>query len=125
MLLLANAAADITKLAIDLPSPAIYAAALLVGLSFLVTIASGLVTIWYNTRPRPSYEELLRKHVADAGDKFATKDELNGAITTVRAEIDNMRTGNSREIRDLRQLVDQGFAEIRRSLGRVEGKLEK
>jgi GTP1/Obg family GTP-binding protein len=130
--MLLAAATDATKVVFDLPPEAIAAAGLLVGVSFLVSIAAGIATVWNVFAKRPPTSETLhefRKHVAET---YCTKEDLRACITQCSASNNRSETATKTELehmradmKDIRSLFEQGIKELQRALGRVEGKLEK
>lgn len=148
----AHVAQESTKLVFDLPPQYIALGFVLLGLSVVVSLGAGISTIWNNFRPRPSAADSLTafaekvaetyatkeavediKDFADeAPSTFATKGELTNleeriskqyseARTQREAELATLRT----EMASLRGMMTQGFAELQRSIGRVEGKVAK
>jgi hypothetical protein len=131
-LLAATAAADATKVAFDLPPDYIAAAALIMGATVLVSLASGIVTIWDRTRKKPSLQDDLDSYRHEANKIFATKDELGGVelrisrlLSTEQIERRESIVRVEAKLADLQRSIEGGFKELQRSLGRVEGKLEK
>lgn len=131
-LLAATAAADATKVAFDLPPDYIAAAALIMGATVLVSLASGIVTIWDRTRKKPSLQDDLDSYRHEANKVFATKGELSGVelrisrlIGTEQLERREAIVRVEAKLTDLQHTVEGGFKELQRALGRVEGKLER
>lgn len=129
--LAATAAVDATKVAFDLPPEYIAAAALVMGASVLVSLASGIVTIWDRTRKKPSLQDDLDNYRHEANKLFATKSELNGVELRISrligAEQQERREAIVRveeKLAELQYSIEGGFKEIQRSMGRIEGKLE-
>lgn len=131
MLLVATATTEATKVVFDLPPQALAAAGLLLGLSFLVSIGAGIATIWDKTRKKPSSGEELASYRQEVSRTFASKQELNDAEDRLSKLIETAQHDRRESLKqvetqvfELRKTMDQGFAEVRRALGRVEGILE-
>jgi hypothetical protein len=128
--LLAETAAQSTKFVVDLPAPYIAAGFVLLGLSVLVSLAAGASTVWNNIRPRPSASSALKKLSDNVAETYATKQDLKDNCARLSFEIERSRKDRSDEmqavrsdITGLRAMVNQGFTELQRALGRVEGKI--
>lgn len=124
-------ATDATKVAFNLPPDALAAVVLLVGLAFLLSLGSSAVTIWDKLRKKPSNSEELSSYRQEAQRTFASKAELSQAegrlsqlIETAQHDRREHLKRVEEQVEGLRKLSDMGFAELRRSLGRVEGILE-
>ncbi len=123
---------EATKVAFDLPPQYVAAAAILMGLAVIVSLASGVVTIWDRTRKKPSLQDDLDSYRHEANKVFATKEELTGVelrisrlLSTEQIERRESIVRLEAKLADLQRSIEGGFKELQRSLGRVEGKLEK
>jgi hypothetical protein len=148
----AHVAQESTKLVFDLPPQYIALGFVLLGLSVLVSLGAGISTIWNNFKPRPSAADSLHafaKEVAktyatkesvdsikdftdEAPNTFATKDELTHLEQRITDQCSEARKDRAAELSvlraemtSLRSMMTQGFAELQRSIGRVEGKVAK
>ena len=128
--LLAEVAAQSTKFVVDLPAPYIAAGFVLLGLSVLVSLAAGASTVWNNVRPRPSAADSLKEFAREVAETYATKDALTAFEKRMLSQCECSRAGRSKELEgmrsemgQLRAMLTQGFTELQRALGRVEGKI--
>ena len=101
------------------------------GVSGILIFANLILSIWDRLKPKPSVENQLHTFRRECGKEYATKLELIAAVTEWRQQLEISRqdrhheaTVLREEMKDMRKTIDQGFGDLRRSLGRVEGKLE-
>lgn len=132
MMALAGPTADYTKVAFDLAPEYIAVAGIIMGLTVLVSLASGVVTIWDRTRKKPSLQDNLDSYRHEANKIFATKSELSGVelrishlLSTEQSERREAIVRTETKLSELQKSIEGGFKELQRALGRVEGKLEK
>lgn len=139
--LAAHVAQESTKLVFDLPPQYLALGFVLLGLSVLVSLGAGVSSIWNNLRPRPSAADSLKElaheqagalkaFAEQVAETYATRESLAAFENRIlshcdcsqknrRGELDAIRS----DITSLRAMMTQGFQEMQRSLGRVEGKI--
>lgn len=123
-------AAQSTKFLVDLPAPYVAAACLLLGLTVLVSLVAGISTVWNNFRPRPSAADSLREFSREVAETYATKEALIAVEQRLVTQCECSRDDRAKELTvmrtemaSLRASMTQGFTELQRSIGRVEGKI--
>lgn len=102
------------------------------GITALLVVANLATQIWDRFRKKPSHSDELNSYRAEAGRTYATKTELYGVenrisdlISTYRSDSRAHQIKVESDVAELRRLTDQGFKEMQRTVGRLEGKLEK
>jgi hypothetical protein len=101
------------------------------GLLALLTMVNLVTGIWEKFRKKPSHGEDLASFRQETARTFATKSELASAeervismIASIKEERREYHRKADADMQELRRLVDQGFKEAQRVMGRLEGKLE-
>lgn len=130
--LAANVAHETTKIAFDLPPQYLALGVVLLGLSVLVSLGAGISSIWANLRPRPSAADSLKDFAKEVAETYATKEALAKFEERIAADAEAAREDRATELNilrtdmtTLRGMMTQGFGDIQRSLGRLEGKVSK
>ncbi len=130
MLTLAASLTDPTKVPVDLPPEYLAAGVVVMGLTALVSLASGIVTIWDRTRKKPSLSQDLNDYRHEAAKTFATKGELSAVELRISRILDAEQVERRESIgrvedklQKVQESLDGGFKQIQRALGRVEGKI--
>jgi hypothetical protein len=125
-------AQDNTKLVFDLPPQYLALGIVLLGLSVLVSLGAGISTIWNNFKPRASAADSLKDFAREVAETYATKEAVQKFEDRVLEQCDTARDDRAAELSVLRAdmtalrgMMTQGFAELQRSIGRVEGKVAK
>ncbi len=101
------------------------------GLTAFLVLVNLATQIWDRFRKKPSSSDELSTFRQEAQKSFATKVELSAAenrLSKLLSEAQTERRDSMKrveeEVTDLRHLLDQGFKDTQRSLGRLEGKIE-
>jgi len=104
---------------------------LLAGITSLLVLLNLITAIWDRVRRKPSIEQETPAVRREAAATFALKSELAAAEDRLSNQISGAQADRRESIgkldtriSEVRATLDQGLSEIRRSLGRVEGKLE-
>lgn len=110
---------DLSKL-----SPEISAVIMLIGLNFLVGIASSLVSIVNAFRRRPSIDQDLINYVRHP-ELITAKAELKAEISELRELTNKALSEAFTRMATQQAAVEKTFQDIERVLGRIEGRLER
>lgn len=101
------------------------------GLTALLVVLNLATQIWDRFRKKPSSSDELACFRQEAQKTFATKSELTVAearLSKILSDAQDERRESmkrvEKDVTDLRHMLDQGFKDTQRTLGRLEGKLE-
>lgn len=101
------------------------------GLTALLVLLNLGTQIWDRFRKKPSSSDELYSFKQEAHRTFASKMELTAAESRLSKLLSDAQTERrdsmkrvEEDVTDLRHLLEQGFKETQRSLGRLEGKIE-
>lgn len=95
----------------------------LVGVSFLVSLISGIVTIIKSFSRRPPIDQELINYVRHP-DLLSAEARLRAELNEINDRYDRTTAELFKIVRDLQCQVNKTFADIDRSLGRIEGELK-
>lgn len=95
----------------------------LVGVSFLVSLISGIVTIIKSFARRPPIDQELINYVRHP-DLLSSEARLRAELNEINDRYDRTTAELFKIVRDLQSQVNKTFADIDRSLGRIEGELK-